>query len=387
LTIQDSINDGTEAARLVPDVLKDRPGQLTPGLCLQGGVAATKIKVVRIQGTAKESTSKTQHCELLEYHEPELNNLETWRTNHKTGLWVQIQGLADLKKIDVALTKLGINNELIPFLTSTPQPSQIKLYGSSVLIVLHQLSVTTQNRTRLESSQIVLLLNEGILVSVEEGSEEAICQSILDLIRKNASQKDFAQLDNIMYYIVDEILDSYPPIFQQLSDYLDELEEHALRSQSPKILSQLSIIRSNLRKCRQQLIALQTDLIPLFHASHDLITPIASRGFRDVEKLVVRLLEFESSARQQISTVNETYMASASHQMNQIMKILAIVSTIFTPLTFIAGVYGMNFAHMPELEHRNGYQLSLLSMAALAISMVLLLWHRGWISMPRLSRR
>ena len=155
MTIQNSINDGTEAARLVPDVLKDRPGQLTPGLCLQGGVAATKIKVVRIPGTATESTPKTQHCESPEYHEPALNNLETWRTNHKTGLWVQIQGLADQKKIDVALTKLGINNELIPFLTSTPQPSQIKLYGSSVLIVLHQLSVTTQNRTRLESSQIV----------------------------------------------------------------------------------------------------------------------------------------------------------------------------------------------------------------------------------------
>ena len=307
--------------------------------------------------------------------------------NHNEGIWIQIHGLADLQKIDVTLTKAGINKELIPFLTSTPQPSQIKLYDSSVLIVLHQLSVTTQTRTRLESSQIALLLNEGILVSVEEGPDGAIGPSIVDLIRKNASQRDFARLENIMYFIIDEILDSYPPVFQQLSDYLDELEEQALRSQSPKILSQLSLIRSRLRTCRQQLIALQTDLIPLFHASHDLITPVASRGFRDVEKLVVRLLEFEYSARQQISTVNETYMASASYQMNQIMKILAIVSTIFTPLTFIAGVYGMNFAHMPELEHRHGYQLSLLSMAALAISMVLLLWHRGWISMPRLSRR
>ena len=289
MTFQDRLDDGSSAEIAVPELLSDRPGQLSPGLCSQGGVAATQIEVITLQSAKKAAKAQAHPHDLLKYHDPEISFFEQWCSHQKTDLWVQIRGLADLKKIESVLTSLSIRSDLIPFLITTPQPSQIKIYNNSILIVLHQLSVSPQNPTRLESNQVALLLFNGILVSVEEGPDDSICRPVVKFIRRNLDQKDAINLDNIMHFIVDEILDSYPPMFQHLSDYLDELEELALHSQSQSILSKLSLTRCNLRKCRQQLIALQTDLIPLFHARHDLITPMASRGFRDIDFLDINL--------------------------------------------------------------------------------------------------
>ena len=191
---------------------------------------------------------------------------------------------------------------------------------------------------------------------------------------------DRALLDEIFFFLLDEVL----PLLEDLAEELDQLEEASLPRPTPRLLRQAYDIRSYLRRVRTVVWPLRSHLIVLIRQGKRLLDREAVRGFREVSTHVDVVFETAEVLRHQCDGVTASYMASISNRMNQVMKVLTVISSIFVPLTFIAGVYGMNFDpevspwNMPELEWPYGYVLCMVAVGLISLTQVLWFRRQGW---------
>ena len=244
------------------------------------------------------------------------------------------------------------------------------------MAVLHEFSLAT-DPTHLISAQYNLALTNRMLITIQENPQRSFGDLEAWLNAKSNNVKAI-DLDNLFHFVVDDILDSHLPMLESMSVFLDDLEELALLKPSPSILNRAYQVRFNHRVARRQLWPLRNELIILLRQGQRLLGPVAREGLHDMAEHVNTLLEIGDSIRTQLNSINDAYMASTGNVMNQIIKTLTIVSTIFAPLTFIAGIYGMNFENMPELKWKYGYLYSLILMILIALFQAYFLWKRGW---------
>jgi magnesium transporter len=185
-------------------------------------------------------------------------------------------------------------------------------------------------------------------------------------------------LDDILHFLIDDLLDDLFPMLEQTANRLDDLEEATLRQPRPRLLSRTFQYRSNVRTVRGQIWPLRHQIRLLLRQRQPLLGPEALVGFQDMADLVELLFENCELLRSQCDAITQAYAASVGNRMNQVMKTLTILTSIFAPLTFIAGIYGMNFEHMPELSWRFGYAYVLILMLVVAVLQSYWLWRRGW---------
>ena len=356
--------------RLAPDSipeplpLHERPGDLPAHLFLHGGRAPLSCKILQFE--AKEvRTSQVQTCD-------ELQSI----LNSKSLMWLQFRGLGNLEQLREYLSLLSLEPSVIEILLTFPQKSRIHSTNNSVLAVLHEFSLAS-DPTHLISAQYNLALTNSMLITIQENPQRSFgdLEAWLNVKSNNVKAID---LDNLFHFVIDDILDSHLPMLESMSVFLDDLEELALLKPSPSILNQAYKVRFNHRVARRQLWPLRNELIILLRQGQRLLGPVAREGLHDMAEHVNTLLEIGDSIRTQLNSLNDAYMASTGNVMNQIIKTLTIVSTIFAPLTFIAGIYGMNFENMPELKWKYGYLYSLLLMTLIALFQAYFLWKRGW---------
>jgi magnesium transporter len=243
--------------------------------------------------------------------------------------------------------------------------------------VLHRLRFS-RNPLHLLSSQVGFLLLPEKLITFEEAPAGEAFPQLTQWLQQQGPCGDAHDLDDILHYLVDESLDEIFPMLEQISNRLDELEEAVLRDPRPGHLSRAFAHRSNLRTIRSQVWPLRHQIRVLLRQRQQLLGPEALSGFQDMGELVELLFDSTELLRHQCDAITQAYAASVGNRMNQVMKTLAILTSIFAPLTFIAGIYGMNFEFMPELHWRYGYALVLMAMATVAILQAWLLWRRGW---------
>lgn len=350
--------------------LPERPGDLPGQLYVHGGIAPTSMSVVVFRPGGVEHR---QNIDL-----PGLEQLLL----EGCPLWVRLKGLGDRPVLQQVLTRLEVPEPMQLPLVEAPQRTRVDALGSALLIVMHRLSGSGANR--LISEQVGLVLLSQVLITVEEVPRPVAFPELTHWLEQLQPPPCTSDIDDILFFLVDEVLDEVLPLLEDMSEQLDELEEAALRRPSPKVLRKAYDVRSNLRQVRGMIWPLRSQLIVLIRQSHRLLDKGAVRGFREVQSHVDVLFETAELLRHQCDGVTDSYMASISNRMNQVMKMLTIISSIFVPLTFIAGVYGMNFNpdksrwNMPELEWPYGYVLCLGFMALVASFQIWLLWRRGW---------
>ena len=364
MTEQTSRSSGYLDSIPEPIPLSERPGEWPTQLFVHGGRAPVSCRVLLIEQETSQWINVNDSGvlqQLKELNEP---------------LWIQIRGLADPELIKSYLDVLDIEPEFWPLLLTAPQQARIDSFPSAVLGVLHQFSLAS-NPSHLISEQFTILLAHGFLITIQENPLLEF-RELEHWIHSLKSTEDYLDLDNLFHYLIDEILDTHLPMLESVRSYLDELEEAALLRPKPSVLKRAFTLRRNLRKARRQLWPLRDHLIYLLRKSHRLLGPGARQGLHDMADHVNILLEIGDRILHQADAVNDAYMASTGNRMNQIMKTLTIVSTIFAPLTFIAGIYGMNFENMPELKWSFGYAYSLILMSGIAAFQAYFLWRRGW---------
>ena len=355
----------TTPGALSSHLLDERPASLPGQLFVHGGRQPSHFSAV-----------------LFEPQGPSVMHLDTPVCVQRlvaTGcpLWLRVMGLSDSNRIREMIEPLQIPEPLLPPTLEVPQRPRVDCLGEALLVVLHRLRFA-RDPLHLLSSQLGLLLLPQRLITFEEApSGEAFPQLTLWLQHQGPCG-DAHDLDDILHYLVDESLDALFPMLEQISNRLDDLEEAVLRDPRPALLSRTFTHRSNLRTIRSQVWPLRHQIRVLLRQRQQLLGPDALSGFQDMGELVELLFDSTELLRNQCDAITQAYAASVGNRMNQVMKTLAILTSIFAPLTFIAGIYGMNFEFMPELHWRYGYGLVLIVMALVAILQGWLLWRRGW---------
>ncbi|MCP9818547.1 magnesium/cobalt transporter CorA [Synechococcus sp. Cruz-9H2] len=345
--------------------LAERPGDLPSQLFIHGGRAPTRLSVLCFEPTGIEERELAGAQELG----PLLSR--------GVPLWVRLQGMADMTMIRTVLDTLGVPPHVQAPLLEHPRRPRVDSIGDVVLAVLHRFSFS-ETPDRLIGEQVGFLLLPDLLISLEEvpsaGSFPQLTQW-LSYLDPAPTRED---LDDILHFLIDELLDGFFPLLEHLAELLEQLEEAALLRPKPRLLSRTYQTRSSLRDIRGQVWPLRHQIMVLLRQNQRLLGPDALHGFHDMEQRVVLIFEACELLRHQCDSVTDAYMASISNRMNQVMKTLTIVSTIFAPLTFIAGIYGMNFINMPELSLKYGYFIILLLMGLVALLQSFWLWRRGW---------
>lgn len=185
----------------------------------------------------------------------------------------------------------------------------------------------------------------------------------------------------LLHQILDQVVDYYSPVLDDFDQRIDEIEQeiYGLKRPNNQILAQIQDLKRSVLRLRRISTKQMDILLRMSRGEFGLIPEEMRPFYRDVYDHLVRVVDLSESYRDLISGSLEAYLSVVSNRMNEIMKVLTIFSAIMLPLTFIAGVYGMNFDNMPELHSRFGYYATLIVMATVAIGMLIFFWRRGWL--------
>jgi magnesium transporter len=292
--------------------------------------------------------------------------------------WMDVQGLGS----EQILKQIGQIFHLHPLLledvVNVPQRAKIEDYKQQMLIIAHMVR-PKPDKEGFETEQVSFVLGKRYLLTFQEEELEDCFDVVRHRIATNQGKIRTSGADYLLYMLLDVLIDGYFPILEDYENRIETLEDAILFNPSFQHMQELYDIRRELLALRRLIWPLRNAVGVLMRENQDLITSEVHIYFRDCYDHVIQLLDILEVYRELASSLMEVYLSSMSNKMNEVMKLLTVISTIFIPLTFIAGLYGMNFEYMPELKLRWGYLACLGGMGAIAASLVYFFWRRGWL--------
>ncbi len=294
--------------------------------------------------------------------------------------WVDVTGVHDPKALHQLGAALGLHGLTLEDLASVGQRPKVERFDEYLYLVMRMITSkqAPEGVPVLAEEQLSLVLAGSVLVTFQERPGD-----VLDPVRERLTQGRgrlrSMGADYLAYAIVDVVVDHYFRVLEDFSDSLETLESRAFGASSPRLIDDVHILKSELLHLRRAIWPTRELLASLVRAEEDPVSPAVRTYLRDAHDHAVQVLETVEVLRESANSVHDTYLAGLSHRMNEIMKLLTIIATIFIPLTFVVGVYGMNFEHMPELGWRWGYAAVWFVMLAAAVSMLAWFRRRRWL--------
>ncbi len=297
--------------------------------------------------------------------------------------WIDVAGLSDMEGIHALAAKYDLHPLVVEDLLNTRHRPKVESYGTEdpaqrarLFIVAHTLR---RDEGRLRSEQISMFLGHKTLLTFRESASD-LWKPVLQRIHARNSRVRANDASFLVYSLLDTLLDRCFPILEKFGDRLDDLET-VIIEEPPR-----SVILNDIHEIKRELLLMHSVAWPmrevvaaLQREEHECLSDNTRVYMRDLTDHVVQLIEIIETYRERASDMTENYMSSVSHRMNEVMKVLTIIGTIFIPLTFLAGVYGMNFHYFPELDQPWAYPAFWGFCAVAVIAMVALFRRRGWL--------
>jgi magnesium transporter len=293
-------------------------------------------------------------------------------------LWLDVSGLSDPSAVRAIGDRFGIHPLALEDVLNVPQRPKVEWYGDCLLVVLREA------RHPDPPEQVSFFLADRVVVSFQERPGDSF-EPVRERLRQGKGRIRAEGADFLLYSLCDAVLDAFFPTLERLGDEVEEMEERLLVSPGPEAFVAIRRLKRALLEVRHAVWPARDALNLLLIEEHALIRPGTKVFFRDCYDHTIQLMDMVETFREMTSGLVDEYMSAVSNRMNEIMKVLTVVATIFIPLTFIAGVYGMNFDtkaspwNMPELTWAYGYPALLLLMAAVAGGMLCYFRRKRWI--------
>jgi magnesium transporter len=291
--------------------------------------------------------------------------------------WINIDGIHQIETIK----KIGRHFELHPLIlediVNTGQRPKCEDYEKYLFIVLKMLSYRNENKS-IQSEQVSLILGQNVVISFQETIGD-VFEQIRDRIRHAKGRIRKMSADYLAYALIDSIVDNYFVILEKLGEQVESIEEELITKSTEKTLQQINGIKRELLYLRKSVWPLRELTNNLEKTESPLVIDATKPYLRDVYDHTIQIIDTVESFRDMVSGMFDIYLSSISNRMNAVMKVLTIIATIFIPLTFIAGIYGMNFKDMPELAWKWGYPIVLIVMAVVGISMLIYFKRKKWL--------
>jgi len=293
-----------------------------------------------------------------------------------TVTWINIDGI---HQVDI-IEKLGKQFELHPLILedilNTGQRPKFEDFDNYMFIVLKMLSYDDTKQT-VQAEQVSLVLGANFVVSFQEQVGD-VFEQIRDRIRNAKGRIRRMGPDYLVYALIDAVVDNYFIILEKLGEKIESLEEQLVTETTEQTLGQIHGLKREMIFLRKSVWPLREAISSLERSESSLINKSTGVYLRDVYDHTIQVIDTVESLRDTVSGMLDIYLSSISNKMNAVMKVLTIIATIFIPLTFIAGIYGMNFKYMPELEWHWGYPIVWLVMGAVVVIMLIYFRKKKW---------
>ena len=294
-----------------------------------------------------------------------------------TVTWIDIEGIHQVEIIEKLGSHFGLHPLLLEDILNTDQRPKMEDYGDYIFIVLKMLYLGEANN-EIEAEQVSLILGSNFVISFQEREGDAF-DPVRDRIRNAKGRIRKAGADYLAYTLLDAIVDNYFIILESLGETIEETEEQLATNPNPETLQLIHALKKEMIFLRKSIWPLREVISGLERCESSLIHESTGAYLRDVYDHTIQIIDTVESFRDMISGMLDIYLSSISNKMNEVMKVLTIFASIFIPLTFVAGVYGMNFSFMPELKWQWGYFGILGVMALVGISLVVYFKRRKWL--------
>jgi magnesium transporter len=292
-------------------------------------------------------------------------------------VWINVSGVHDVELIERLGQDFGLHPLTTEDIANTSQRPKWEEFPDYAFIALKMIECSPGN-SHVKVEHVSLILGRQYVISFLEDAGD-VFESVRQRLRRGGGRIRSKQADYLAFCLMDAAIDHYFLTVERIGDLVEQLDEDLLSNPRHKDVTKLHHFKRDLLSLRRAIWPLREVLASISRSESPLLEKENQLYWRDLYDHSVQVIDMVETARDTLASMHDTFLSSLSNRMNEVMKILTIISTIFIPLTFIAGVYGMNFKNMPELEWKDGYFLVLGVMLSIAISLVIYFRRRHWI--------
>ncbi|HEX9756602.1 MAG TPA: magnesium/cobalt transporter CorA [Nitrospiria bacterium] len=293
-------------------------------------------------------------------------------------MWIQVIGIHDSATIEELGNAFGLHPLVMEDILHTGQRPKMEDYGNYIFIVLKMFAFHS-GLHELEEEQISVVLGSNFVISFQEREEDCF-NPVRERIQIGKGKIRKMGADYLAYCLIDAVVDRYFTVLDSLGEMIETVEGELIEDPTTKTIYEIHKLKREMIFLRKSIWPLREVLGALERGDSSLFMETTGPYLRDVYDHTIRVIDMIETFRDMLSGMLDIYLSSVSNRMNAIMKVLTLIATVFMPLTFIAGIYGMNFKSMPELEWKFGYPLSLIVMAIVGVSMVVFFKRKKWLS-------
>ncbi len=294
-----------------------------------------------------------------------------------TVTWLNIDSIQNVNVIEEIGRNFSIHPLVLEDLMSVNQRPKMENYDDYSFIVLRMLRVN-EDKGKIEDEQLSLIVGSSFVISFQE-YEGDVFEPIRTRIREDKGIIRKSNSDYLVYALIDTIVDNYFIIIEKIEEEAEKIEEKLSSSATTKSLQEINALKRAIISIRRAIWPLREFLGMIGKGDSTLFAESTILYMRDVYDHTIQLVDMADTLREIISDLTNLYLSAISNRLNEIMKVLTIISTIFIPMTFLAGVYGMNFQNMPELSLRWGYPAVLLAMVGIGVVMLIYFRKKRWL--------
>lgn len=329
----------------------------------------------------EERTEKVK-ISLIEYNETEFIEKEFYDlsecldfVNPALVKWMNVDGIHRVELIEAIGKKFNIHPLTLEDVVNTSQRPKFEDYDNYVVAIMKMIYYDVE----LHSEQLSVVLIEGMVISFQEADGGDAFDLIRTRIRQGKGRIRKMGADYLAYALIDAVVDCYFNILEKIGDKIEILEEELITEPSKETMQHLHYMKREMIFLRKAVWPMRELVNNMERCETELIKPTTDIYLRDVNDHIIRVIDTVETYRDLLSGMMDIYLSSVSNRMNEVMKVLTIITTIFVPVTFIAGVYGMNFDFMPELHSKWGYPLTWLVMLTVMISLMVYFRRKKWL--------
>ncbi|AFK03939.1 magnesium and cobalt transport protein CorA [Emticicia oligotrophica DSM 17448] len=330
------------------------------------GTLAYVGKDVPISTVVKLTEFNEESCQIKEVKTT--NACQLFPTDNYVS-WLDVDGVHEVSVIESIGKHLHLHPLLLEDVLNTEQKPKLEHFGEQNIFMVMKMLQFNENLNEVETEHVALVLGKNYVISFQEMHKSDVFSPIFARLKASVGKTRKGKADYLFYSLCDLVVDNYFVVLEKFSEKLEELEVKIIENPHRNDQTSLYELRRELLFIRKSVLPLRDMFGILTRENSDLIHDHTIIYLRDVYDHILQILETIESYREMIENIQNIYLTSISNKMNSVMKTLTVFTAIFMPLTFIAGIYGMNFDNIPELHHPNGYFYTLGSMVIISIGL------------------
>lgn len=292
-------------------------------------------------------------------------------------IWMNMEGMHDVRAIERVGTWFGLHPLEMEDIANTMQRPKREILDNHIFLIVRVFGIDPSHP--LYNEQLSLIVTKQCVVTFQEGGSGNVFKPLKERMKASMSRYRKLGSDYLAYSILDAVVDQYFVVLEELDERIDGMEESLLQVLDDDVLNRIHFQRHELVSFRRAIWPVREIVSELERGGEPIIGDDTRIYLRDLHDHLIQIMDSVESLRDVLSGMIEIYLSSVSNRLNRVMKFLTVISTIFIPLTFIVGVYGMNFPNMPEMEWRYGYGLTWMVMLGIALAMLIMFRRKKWL--------